>query len=81
MKFYVRSNQLQTVVGGPHIESAKDAACEAFLSYYKEDMVLSPLTIVSERGWDYVEHEDCEDVVLITSDVLKAAGFTFGDDS
>ena len=80
MKFYVRSQDFEVVVGGPHIENAEQAACEAFLHKYKDGTKVSPLTIVSERGFDYTTHEHEEDTVFDTCDILKKAGFTFEDE-
>ena len=62
------------VVCGPHIESPMDAAVEAFLRHYKNQK-LSPLVVVSERGFDYHDHHHTEDVVLDTNFVLQKAGF------
>ena len=77
MKYYVKSNNFEVVVGGEHIESAEDAACEAFLHYYKDNTVISPLIIVSERGFEYCNHEHIEDKVFDTCKILEKAGFEF----
>ena len=78
MKFYVRSHDFQVVVGGLHIKTAEQAACEAYLHKYKEGVQVSPITIVSERGFEYMEHD--QDKVFDTCEILKKAGFTFEDE-
>jgi len=80
MKYYVKSNNLNVVVMGEHIKSPMDAACEAFLTHYQEGMLVSPLTIVSERGFDYHDHDHNEDFVLDSIEVLAKAGFFIEDD-
>jgi hypothetical protein len=80
MKFYVSSHDFQIVVAGPHVASAEEAAIEAFLMHYKEGITISPLIIVSERGFEYFEHEHYEDKVFDTCDILKKAGFIFEDE-
>lgn len=79
MKFYVTSYYFQVVIGGPHITSAEQAACEAYLHKYKGGTQVSPLTIVSERGFEYTTHDHEEDRVFDTCDILTKAGFTFED--
>lgn len=77
MKFYVRSFEFELVVSGAHIESPMDAACEAFLTVFSKPhrrCQLSPITLVSERGFDYHTHNHAEDVVLDTSEVFLKAG-------
>lgn len=80
MKFYVRSQDFAVVIGGPHIENAEQAACEAFLHKYKERTKVSPNTIVSERGFNYTAHEHYEDKVFDTEEILRKAGFKFEDE-
>jgi hypothetical protein len=80
MKFYVRSNSFQVVVAGPHITSAEEAAKEAYLKNYKTGTVVSPITIVSERGFDYTTHEHEEDHVFDTVEILAKAGFIIEDE-
>ena len=77
MKFYVKSHDLQVVIAGPHIKNAKQAAIEAFLRNFKIGVSLSNLTIVSERGFDYMVHDYTQDKVFDTKDILIEAGFTF----
>ena len=80
MKFYVKSNTFQVVVNGQHITNAEEAANEAFLMCYKEGMTISPLTMVSERGFDYFDHNHDEDRVFDTRDILTSAGFIIKDE-
>ena len=74
MKFYVKSQSFSTVVAGPHIASAEEAAVEAYLKHYKNNTILSPLTIVSERGFEYMDHDHNEDQVFDTLELLSKAG-------
>lgn len=74
MKFYVKSRNFQVVVAGPHISNAIDAGCEAFITHYKDGTILSPLTIISQRGFDYLDHEHEEDEAFNTCEILKKAG-------
>ena len=74
MKFYVQSGQMKVVIAGSHINSSEDAACEALLTYVPKGMVIAPLMIVSERGFDFNAHETAEDNVFSTRDMLKLAG-------
>ena len=79
MKYYVKSYKFEVVVAGPHIDTPENAVCEAFLKYYDADKPLSPLVIVSERGFEYINHEHSEDNVFDTCEILKKAGFTIED--
>ena len=74
MKYYVRSHNLRVVICAKHIKTPEDAACEVFLLKYNENTIVSPLIIVSERGFDYDEHEHYEDVVLRTDVIMHKAG-------
>lgn len=74
MKFYVKSRDFQVVVSGSHISNALEAGCEAFIMHYKDDITLSPLTIISQRGFDYMEHKHEEDDIFDTCVILKKAG-------
>lgn len=78
MKYYVKSNEFEFVVAGPHVTTARQAAIEAFLTHYDKQF-LSPLIIVSERGFEYHSHDYTEDKVFDTCEILKEAGFTFED--
>ena len=74
-KYYVQSGQLQVVIAGPHIENPKSAACEALLQYLPHGIVLAPLILISERGFDWFNHHTKEDdFVFATVDILKLAG-------
>ena len=74
MKYYVTSNELKVIIAGPHIKDAEEAACEAFLSRYRPGINISPLIIVSQRGFDYCNHENDEDKVFDTCDILTKVG-------
>ena len=80
MKFYVRSHDFRVVVGGSHITNAEEAAKEAYLHKYETRIQISPITIVSERGFDYMKHDHSEDKVFDTCKILEKAGFTFEDE-
>jgi len=80
MKYYVRSQDFEVVIGGDYIGNPRDAACEAFLRHYTEGTKVSPITIVSERGFDYTTHEHEEDHTFDTCEILKKAGFKFEDE-
>ena len=71
-KYYVLSGKLQCVIGASHIACPRQAACEAILMYREKD--ISPLIVISERGFDLHSHNESEDVVLATVDILKEAG-------
>ena len=77
MKFYVKSQDFEVVLSGEHLDSAENAACEAFLNYYKDNIKVSPVTIVSERGFCYHDHDNTEDKIFDTVDILRMAGFKF----
>lgn len=74
MKFYVQSGQMQVVIAGPHIESPEDAACEALLKYIPLGAIVAPLMLISERGFDFNEHDITEDGVFATAEMLQKAG-------
>lgn len=74
MKFYVKSHDFEVVIGGPHISNAMEAGCEAFITHYKDGITLSPSTIISQRGFDYMIHNYSEDEILNTCEILKKAG-------
>lgn len=80
MKYYVTSNQLSVVVCGEHIKNPLDAACEAYLTHYKDYMIVSPNTIVSQRGNDWHTHDHDEDTVFETVNILAKAGFIIEDE-
>jgi len=80
MKYYVVSNEVRHVVGGPHITSPREAAKEAMLQCFQEGVCIAPVIVVSERGFSLYEHGDDEDDVYSTEDILKEAGFTFEDE-
>jgi hypothetical protein len=71
-KYYVTSGEMEVVIAGPHIESAKDAACEAILSFRNYE--LAPLIVVSEQGFDLSYHK--QDVVFSTVEIAKLCGLT-----
>ncbi len=71
-KYYVISGELRCVIGGPHINCPRQAACEAIL--INRTHVLSPVIIVSEAGFDVNYHNTEDDVCLQTVDILKEAG-------
>lgn len=73
MKYYVKSKQLEVVIGGAHINTPEEAAIEAVLRHCGEK-ILSPNMVVSERGFNFFNHDE-GDVFLITKDILKKAGF------
>jgi hypothetical protein len=52
------------------------------LTNLQEGVTAAPLIIVSERGFDFHNHGQDEDIVFATNDILVKAGFIFdeGDD-
>lgn len=73
-KYYVVSGEMEVVIAGPHVETARQAACEALLSF--REPKLAPLIVVSERGFQLFEHKDGTDQVFSTVDISKEAGIT-----
>jgi hypothetical protein len=71
-KFYIQSGELQTVIAGEHIETAEQAACEALLITKTNE--IAPLIVVSERGFDLVDHQQGDDTFFATVDILKKTG-------
>ena len=71
-KYYVVSGELEIVLAGEHLESARQAACEAVLMF--RDKQLAPLIVVSERGLDLFTHKDNTDQVFSTIDIAKEEG-------
>ena len=79
MKYYVKSHDLEVMVGGPHIKTPIDAACEAFLKHYNGQLIAS-VVIVNERGFDLHSHRHEEDHRFDTVDILAKAGFVIEDE-
>lgn len=71
-KYYVVSGELQLVLAAPHIGCPRSAACEAILMNKEKN--LAPIIMVNERGFDLHSHNNNEDVVLATVDILKDCG-------
>jgi hypothetical protein len=66
-KYYVRSGHLQAVVLAV---TPEQAAMKAF-RMLKEGMVISPLTCVSQRGFNFFDHEYGEDIFFNTVGVIQ----------
>jgi hypothetical protein len=71
-KYYIISGELEAVIAGPHISCPRQAAIEAVLTFKNKS--LAPLMIISERGFDVFGHDEAQDIVLATVDILKESG-------
>lgn len=71
-KYYVTSGELYVTIAGSHIETPKDAACEAILSFRNRE--LAPLIVVSEEGFNLSQHK--QDVVFSTIEIAKLCGLS-----
>jgi hypothetical protein len=79
-KYYVLSGQVRRIIAAPHITDSKTAAIEACLQHSNGLVIgdLAPLIIVSERGFDFNIHEQSEDTIFSTVDILTEAGLLNG---
>lgn len=72
-KYYITSGNLEVVIGGNHINTHKEAAIEACLTFFNEGTVADSFVRVSEKGFD--KHEN--DAIFDTERLLLEAGFEF----
>lgn len=66
-KYYVRSGHLQSMVLAV---TPEQAAMKAF-RMIKEGMCLSPVVCVSQRGFNFFDHEYGEDIFFDTRGVIN----------
>lgn len=75
-KYYVLSGMLRMVISAPYINTPEEAAVEACITYINKHggIFLAPVIMVSERGFDLMEHDHNEDEAFAMIDILGKTG-------
>jgi len=76
-KFYIQSGpKFSMILGGPHLNTAEEAAIEAIQIGARRQSLIADNIIVSERGFDFYSREvDRQDYLFQTEEILQKAGF------